>query len=410
MIKGRVLTLTSTFPRWRNDSTTPFVPRLAGNLQKLGWQVDILAPHAHDAAKTEIINGLRVKRFQYLWPSSLQTICYQGGAMVNLRRNKVNYFKLPLLLFFEWLSLRRSLAAGRYDILHSHWILPQGFIGALAADGRIPHLITVHGGDVFGLRGELYARAKKFALRRAAVITVNSSATEQAVRDLVPAAAVIERIPMGVKVTAPGNDIKQVDELRRRYRKNGGPLLIFVGRVVEEKGVADLLAALKMLLIDSVPVALMVVGEGQDRPEMEKLALELGVADSVHFAGWQSAAQVSDYLNAADIFVGPSRVAVNGWIEAQGLTFVEAMMAGTPVIASRVGGIVDSVRHEQTGLLVDERAPQQICQAVKRLIGDHHLYQRLAANGRKIAEENFSEEASAQAFDKLFSQLLSCRK
>lgn len=410
MIKGRVLTLTSTFPRWRDDSTTPFVPRLAGNLQKLGWQVDILAPHAHGAARTEIIDGLQIKRFQYLWPSSLQTICYRGGAMVNLRRNKVNYFKLPLLLFFEWLSLRRSLAAGRYDILHSHWILPQGFIGALAAGGRVPHLITVHGGDVFGLRGELYARAKKFALRRAAGITVNSSATEQAVRDLVPAAAVIERIPMGVKVTAPGNDTKQADKLRRRYRKKGGSLLIFVGRVVEEKGVADLLAALKMLLVDSVPVTLMVVGEGQDRPEMEKLALELEIADSVHFAGWQSAAQVSDYLNAADIFIGPSRTAANGWVEAQGLTFVEAMMAGTPVIASRVGGIVDSVRHEQTGLLVDERAPRQIYQAVKRLIDDHHLYQRLAANGRKMAEENFSEEASAQAFDKLFSQLLSCRK
>ncbi len=410
MMKGRVLTLTSTFPRWRDDSTTPFVPRLAVNLQKLGWQVDILAPHAHGAAKTEIIDGLRVRRFQYLWPSSRQTVCYQGGAMVNLRRNKVNYIKLPALLFFEWLSLRRSLAAGRYDILHSHWILPQGFIGALAAGGRIPHLITVHGGDIFGLRGGLYARAKKFALRRAAGITVNSSVTEEAVRDLVPAAAVIERIPMGVKATAPGNAKKQVDELRRCYRKNGGPLLIFVGRVVEEKGLADLLAALKMLLVDSVPAALLVVGEGQDRPEMEELARELRIADAVHFVGWQPAAQVSDYLIAADIFVGPSRTAVNGWIEAQGLTFVEAMMAGTPVIASRAGGIVDAVRHEQTGLLVDERAPRQICQAVKYLINDKQLYRRLAANGRKVAEENFSEETSARAFDKLFSQLLSCRK
>ncbi len=408
-MKGRVLTLTSTFPRWPDDSTTPFVPRLTVNLQKLGWQVDILAPHAHGAAKTEIIDGVRVKRFQYLWPSSRQTVCYQGGAMINLRRNKLNYLKLPALLFFEWLALRRSLAVEHYDILHSHWILPQGFIGALAG-GRIPHLITVHGGDIFGLRGELYARTKKFALRRAAGITVNSSVTEQAVRDIVPAAAVIERIPMGVKVTPSGNDKKQVDELRRCYRKNGGSLLVFVGRVVEEKGLADLLAALKMLLVDSVPVTLVVVGEGQDRPEMEELARKLGIADSVHFAGWQSAAQVSDYLNAADIFVGPSRTAANGWQEAQGLTFVEAMVAGTPVIASRVGGIVDAVRHEQTGLLVDEAAPRQICQAVQRLLNDHNLYQRLAVNGRKMAEENFSEEASAQAFDKLFSQLLSCRK
>ncbi|MFW8601576.1 glycosyltransferase family 4 protein [Desulfobacterota bacterium M19] len=410
MMKGRVLTLTSTFPRWHDDSTTPFVPRLAVNLQKIGWQVDILAPHAHGAAKTEIIDGLRVKRFQYLWPSSRQTVCYQGGAMINLRRNKLNYLKLPALLFSEWLSLCRSLAAGHYDILHSHWILPQGFVGALAAGVRIPHVITVHGGDVFGLRGELYARARKFALRRAAGITVNSSVTEQAVRDIVPAAAVIKRIPMGVRVTAPGKGGKQVDELRRYFKKDGGSLLIFVGRVIGEKGVADLLAALKMLLVDSVPVTLVVVGEGQDRPEMEALARELRIADAVHFVGWQSAARVSDYLAAADIFIGPSRTAANGWREAQGLTFLEAMMAGTPVIASRAGGIVDAVRHEQTGLLVDERAPRQICQAVKRLLDDQQLYQRLAVNGRKMAEEDFSEEASALAFDKLFSQLLSCRK
>ncbi len=410
MMKGRVLTLTSTFPRWPDDSTAPFVPRLAVNLQKLGWQVDILAPHAPGAAKTEIIDGLRVKRFQYLWPASRQTVCYQGGAMINLRRNKVNYFKLPALLFFEWLALRRILAVERYDILHSHWILPQGFIGALAAGGRVSHLVTVHGGDIFGLRGGAYAGAKKFALRRAAGITVNSSVTEQAVRELVPAAAVIERIPMGVKVTAPGGVNRQADELRRCYRKNDGPLLIFVGRIVEEKGLADLLAALKMLLADSVPAALLVVGEGQDRPEMEELARELRIAAAVHFVGWQPAARVFDYLNAADIFIGPSRTAVNGWKEAQGLTFVEAMMAGTPVIASRTGGIVDAVRHEQTGLLVDEEAPRQICRAVKRLLNDKQLYQRLAVNGRKMAEENFSEEAAAQAFDKLFSQFLSCRK
>ncbi len=128
MIKGRVLTLTSNFPRWHADSTTPFVLHLARNLQKLGWRVDILAPHAHGAAKTETIDGVRVKRFQYLWPASRQTICYQGGAMVNLRKNKLNYIKLPLLLFFEWLVLRRRFAAHRYDILHSHWILPQGFL------------------------------------------------------------------------------------------------------------------------------------------------------------------------------------------------------------------------------------------------------------------------------------------
>jgi len=411
MLKGRILALTSNFPRWSGDSTTPFVLHLCQQLQKIGWQVDILAPHARGAARKETIGGVSVERFQYLWPSAWQTVCYQGGAMVNLRKNKANYLKLPFLLFFELLALRRKLSAGKYDLLHSHWILPQGFVGRLAASSlSIPHIITVHGGDIFGLRGRLLRRAKRFALLGADGITVNSSATETAVRELVAKDLLLERIPMGIELQQTAEMSDKVNELRGLYKKNSGPLLIFVGRVVEEKGLADLLAAIRMLLADSMEVNLLVVGEGQDKTAMEQLTSDFGIVSNVYFAGWQPSELIPNYLTAADIFIGPSRTAENGWVEAQGLTFIEAMMVGTPVIATRVGGIVDSVRHEQTGLLVDERSPAQIAQAIKRLFADPQLAKRLSVNGRKMVEENFSQESSAKAFDALFSRILQCRK
>lgn len=66
--KRRVLFVTSNFPRWPGDSTTPFVLHLAQDLIKIGWEVDVLAPHAPGTKKNEIINGVSVERFQYLWP------------------------------------------------------------------------------------------------------------------------------------------------------------------------------------------------------------------------------------------------------------------------------------------------------------------------------------------------------
>jgi len=85
---NKILCLTSNLPRWQGDSTTPFVLNLARDLQRIGWQVDILAPHAPGCAKRETLRGVNIQRFQYLWPETQQTVCYQGGALINLRRNR----------------------------------------------------------------------------------------------------------------------------------------------------------------------------------------------------------------------------------------------------------------------------------------------------------------------------------
>ena len=184
---GRICLLTSNFPRWPQDATTPFVLHLAQDLQALGWAVEVLAPHAPGAARREVLDGVPVRRFRYLWPAAQQTVCYQGGALSNLRTRRTNWLKLPLLVFFEWLALMALLARGRHDLIHAHWILPQGFVAVAGAwMFRIPVVITAHGSDVFGLRGWPMAWFKRFALRRAAAVTVNSSATEAEIPGAVP--------------------------------------------------------------------------------------------------------------------------------------------------------------------------------------------------------------------------------
>lgn len=406
-LKGRILCLTSNFPRWKGDSTTPFVLHLAQDLKRLGWKVDVLAPHAPDTARREKIGGVQVERFQYLWPAGAETVCYQGGALINLRKNRKNLLKLPALVAAEWTAVLNRLAVRRYDLLHSHWILPQGFVGALSAGLMgTPHVVTVHGGDVFALNGGLLQRFKRFALGAANAVTVNSSVTEKAVRSIHGDIKNLNRIPMGVDIIDVGRQSHSVQAIRRQYRRGNGPLLVFVGRIVEEKGIGDIIEATDLLKTKFPDITALIVGEGQQRKHFEKYTADKNLSRHVLFTGWVQPKDILYYLAAADIFVGPSRTAGDGWVEAQGLTFLEAMVARTPVIASRIGGIVDSVKHEKTGLLVDENSPGQIAEAVERIIAQPNLKKNIVKNGYDLSVKNFSRNTSAVAFSNLFSRLI----
>jgi glycosyltransferase involved in cell wall biosynthesis len=377
---------------------------MAQDLAREGWQVDVLAPHAPGAARYETLSGIEVRRFRYLLPESQQTVCYEGGALINLRQKKSNWLKLPFLAISELLVTLRMLSTRRYAIVNAHWILPQGFVAAIAGVlTRTPLVITVHGGDVFDLKGGLLSKFKRWSLRRAAVVTTNSTATHAATAALAPAGE-IHTIPMGVTVSAsPDPDL--VAGLRDQYRRGAGPMLVFVGRLVIEKGVDDLLRAVAMLKSELPDTTVVVVGTGQDQDELRALCTSLSLDDRVTFAGWIEPAGVPAYMTAADIFVGLSKQSASGWREGLGLVFLEAMAAQTPVVATRSGGIPDIVVHEETGLLVSENAPAQAAAAIERLHADPELAVRLATQGSELARNTYSRQASAAAFAGVFDQL-----
>ena len=232
----RVLFLTSSFPRWPGDSTTPFILHLAEDLVSLGWHVTVLAPHAEGALRHEHLGEIEVRRFRYFWPVGAQTICYGGGALANLRRSPLDALKLPALVAAEWWSTLRLFRS--VDLVHSHWILPQGAAVAMTPARR--HVATVHGSDVFGLQARPFQIIKGWALRRASAVTANSAATRAKVSALTRSRVDAELIPMGVDIRQP--DPETVQRIRARFA-DGSPLVVFLGRVVEEKGVLDLVRA-----------------------------------------------------------------------------------------------------------------------------------------------------------------------
>lgn len=406
---GEVLLVTSSYPRWAGDSTTPFIHHLAQDLRALGWEIRVIAPHAPGAARSENLDGVPVHRFRYLWPESLQTVCYDGGALVRLRSNPWLWPRVPFLVLAQWLAVLRRLAGRRVVLVHSHWLLPQGLTAGLAAALlRKPHLATVHGSDVFALRGFVAAACKRLALRLAQLVTVNSEATREAVMRLTGRQDKLLRIPMGASADS-GGDAAGVARLRATYRMGSGPLLVFVGRLVPEKGVSDLLHCVAGL-VDSLPgVTALVIGDGPDRVALHEEARRLGIASRVRFLGWLSPGQVRLHLLAGDMLVAPSRPGTDGTLEGQGLTLAEAMLADLPVIASSIGGFADAVRHEESGLLVNPGNPAEIAAAVRRITADPALAARLARQARALALREFTREVSALRFSEAYTRLVAGR-
>jgi glycosyltransferase involved in cell wall biosynthesis len=402
----RVLFVTSSFPRWSGDGTTRFVLHLAQDLREIGWDIHVLAPHAASAPVREVFEGVPVERFRYMWPESKETVCYQGGALMNLRANRWNLTKVPFLLASELTAVVRRLSTNHFDLVHSHWLVPQGLLcGVASRVAGVPHVATIHGSDVFALGGRVVTPFKRVALGLADAITANSSATFAAAVALSANRDRLVRIPMGAATREPTSN--GAARWRAMYRRAGGPLLVFVGRLIEQKGVDDVLKAVALLTPRVPGVSAVIVGDGPLRTDLEALAASLRITDRVSFVGWVEPSDVSECLAAADAFVATPKRGKNGEVEGQGLTFVEAMLAGTPVIATANGGIVDVVRHEDTGLVVREGCPEDIAEAVTRIIQDPALVERLRAGGRAVANREFTREASARAFADLYTRVLS---
>lgn len=397
----RILFFASSAPEYPGDSTSSFILRMAEDVAALGYQVDLLVPHAPGIATHEQMGRVQVIRFRYAWPQRLECLCAGGSAMVQLRRNPLKWLLLPCLLCAQILALVRLLKTNRYHAIHAHWLLPQGLLAVLI--GRlfaVPVITMVHGGDIFSLRHPLLQWLKKQTIRGSRILIANSQYTRSRLDAIFPHSH-CPVIPTG---TTPPDASAHVALDRADFAKADEKLIVFLGRLVEEKGALHAMEALTFLPSD-IRAKLLIIGDGPEREALESHCRARGLSDQVRFIGKIPHEAIYSYLMMGDAFVAPSATMQSGWVEAQGNSIVEAMFAGLPVVASHIGGIPDAVQHETTGLLVPEKQPQAIAEALTRLFADPALAQRLAHAAKEHAAHSFDRYQTARRFAELYERL-----
>ena len=184
---------------------------------------------------------------------------------------------------------------------------------------------------------------------------------------------------------------------------------MFVGRLTPEKGCGDLLEAVSIIARTHPDVRLLIAGDGPERAALEARALVLNVERQVVFLGRMRRDELADLYHAADVFVAAPVRVVGGAIEAFALVFVEAALAGLPIVSTYSGGIGDMVVDGETGFLVAEGAYADLAAAVVYLLDDPDRCAHIGDAAREQAEAHFTRGRAAKAYSELFREVCDSR-
>ncbi len=403
-MKKKVLVVTSTFPRWENDADPPFVYELSRRLTDL-FDVTVHTPHYTAARTREIMGGVKVHRFRYFF-ETIEKLAGSTGILPTLRQNKSYFALIPFFLSAQLFSLLKLIGKSRPDVIHAHWLFPQGFFAVIArAFFNVPVVITGHGADIFSLKGWLFLKIKQFTAARADFITVVSRSLRDHLEKMVPGCSHMAVIPMGVDSGTFRPHRENIEAIRKKYDVRD-IFLLYVGRLTEKKGVRYLIDAFPKVIKAYPKVKLLVVGDGEIKESLEHQVLRLGLEDYIIFTGSIPNKKLPDYYAAADIFIGPSIETDDGDNEGFGLTFVEASMSGCLVIGTNAGGIGDVIQDGVTGFLVPQKDSGALAEKIIYAIEHRDEREKLARRARQWCRERFDWSIIAGRYGALLTRLI----
>ena len=366
--RPNLLILTSSFPRGPSDETCGYIRDFARSLSG-EFNVQVLAPPDASAAEWPLDTFKLVRSRPLL--RALEP--FQGSCDLNDMSSRNPFAKLALMFSLLSFSLKALMLARKADVICSHWMVPCGLIGSLLARTlRKPHIVVEHSGGLHLLSRVRGGRwLSRFIVGAAQKVVVVSSDLRCKLVALSPEAGhKIEVIPMGTSIgyrtaKGPGND--------RDWRT-----ILFVGRLAEIKGVEVLLRAAQ-----GEDWRLLIAGQGERRRQLEDLAELLKI--DARFIGRVDSAERERLLTLAQVVVIPSIVLPDGRTEGMPVACLEALAAGLPVIASRVGGLPEIITDGENGLLVEPGDPDMLRETLKLVLSDRSLQQHLRLNARRTA-------------------------
>jgi glycosyltransferase involved in cell wall biosynthesis len=294
---------------------------------------------------------------------------------------------------YQALLLARAARQRGIGHLHAHFATSATTVVRLAAQfAGIPYTFTAHAKDIF--HESVQSEDLRNKLRDASAVVTVSEFNLQHLRETFGAAADrVRRIYNGI----------DLDHFPFTPSEERSPLVVGVGRLVEKKGFADLVDACALLARKGVDFRCIIVGTGELENEIRKRIEQQGLADRVQLVGPKPQCEVIKLVSSAAVLAAPCVVGADGNRDGLPTVLLEAMALGTPCVATDVTGIPEVLRHEETGLMVPQRDPQQLAASIERLLDDAALRLNLATAARRLVEEEFSVHRNAARLRQLFA-------
>jgi len=403
-----ILCPTYWYPENAQDMRAIYVHDIVRHLVALGHRVCVVAPAAAGVPLRDEFDGVQVRRFRLELPEDLNY-----GKVAQSRVSALGKLKrlvaMKDYLAGQYRAVLQAAAEFEPDVLHGHWAIPTGpAIVAAARRLRVPSVITMHGGDVYVNKAEGYDFPTRWYVRPILKWTLTNASALTAISDdciehALRAGAPRERIHLIMN----GADLRRFSPLPQSEaasQRPYGPKMIFACRqLFPRKGIRFLISAVAQLRARHPELKLMIAGDGFERPELERQAAQLGIAERTTFLGWVANADLPQYFRACAMLVMPSLE------EGFGIPAAEAMGCEAPVVATDAGGLPEVVEDGITGLIVPKGDADAMAAAIDRLLSDPALARRMGEAGRARALARFDWMRSCEQFVELYHSLIAQR-
>ena len=371
--------------------TWEYPPRIVGGIARV----------VHDLSKRLIKDGHDVTVVTY---REGELPYYENDKGVEVYR--VDNYMITPNNFIDWImQLNFNLVAkaseliakeGNFDVIHAHDWLVANAAKTLKHAYNIPLVSTIHAtesGRNSGIHDETqrYINDTEWMLTyESTEVIVNSNFMKGHIQGLfgLPFDK-INVIPNGINLTN-FNGIERDYEFRRQYALDNEKIILYMGRLVYEKGIQHLISAMPKILDNYHDAKLIIAGKGGMIDELKAQVESMGISNKVYFTGYLDAKQVQKMYKCADVAVFPSTY------EPFGIVALEAMLAGVPTVVSDVGGLNEIVEHGVTGMKSYAGNSNSIADSILALLYDHALAANVAKNAKAKVKELYNWNKIAQ--------------
>ena len=382
--------------RYPNDTRGLMVAEYCRLLRSLGYSVEVVAPGDAKSSSEDEIDGVKIHRFSYFFPNKFQRLAYGPGIPTNLQKSWLARIQIPFFAAAFWLKALK--VAKKSDIIHCQWLPPVIVALLIKPLVRRPIVVTVRRVE----SGRLMRPFSKLALNKADLVLYNSTfMKKESEKIAVPKHSMVFHNSLDATKFSPMSKSLARKKLGLPEDKK---IIFYIGHLIEKKGVNYLVEALPDVFARHPDSLMLIAGYGSDEQMLKDMVAQRGLDTRVKFIGKIEADKTPVYYNAADVFVCPSIIDSKGDTETLGVVVLEAMACETPVVASEVGGIIDSMT-EKTGILTRPKDPGSISQALNKLLADDRLRVMMGKAGRKRVLEKFSDQVICDNIKKAYGSL-----